>query len=165
MGGISNRTAVRPHCAEGYHPGAELLHRRGPVSEDVVAREHGVFFFEDEAHVVVRVARGVHGADRAAFDGEDLAVEDGLLGFAGCVFVDGGREVRIEAEEVGDTTCMITVPVSKEDVGEGNVKGGERGGHQFGPFGDALAGVDDESFGPSSYDVGVCALECELELL
>ena len=165
MGGISNRTAVRPHCAEGCHPGAELLHRRGPVSEDVVAREHGIFFFKDEAHVVVRVARGVHGADGAAFDGEDLAVKDRLLGFTGCVFVDEGGEMRIEAEEVGNTTCMITMPVSKEDVGEGSVGGGERGGDQLGPFGDALAGVDDESFGASSYDVGVCALECELELL
>ena len=115
--------------------------------------------------MVVRVAGGVHGADGAAFDAEDLAVEDGLLGFAGGVFVDGGGEVGVEAEEVGDAACMVTVPVGEEDVGERRVGGGERGGDQFGPFGDALARVDDESFGAGSYDVGVCALECELGIL
>lgn len=115
--------------------------------------------------MVVRVAGGVHSADGGAFNGEDLAVSDGLLGSAGGVFVDGVGQVGVEAEEVEDAARVVTVPVGEQYVGQGHVGGGERGGDQVGPFWLALAGVDDESFGACSYDVGVCALECELAIL
>lgn len=158
VSGIPDRAFVRLHDAEGCHPGTELLGHGRSGTQDVVPREHGVVFLEDEAHVVVRVAGSVHGADGGALDGDDLAVGDGLLGLAGVVFVDRGGEVWVEAEEVRDSAGVITVPVSEQDVGERHVGGGERRGNQAGPFWDALAGVDDESSGARAYDVGVCAL-------
>lgn len=114
--------------------------------------------------MVVRVAGGVHGADGGTFDGEDLPVGDGLLGSARDIFVDRIAEVRVEAEEVGDAARVVTVPVGEQYVREGYVGGGERGGDQAGPLWDALAGVDEESFGACSDDVGVGPLECELAI-
>ncbi len=108
--------------------------------------------------MVVRVTGSVYGADGGTLDGEDLAVGDGLLVLARVVFVDRVGEVRVEAEEVRDATGVITVPVSEQYMRERHIGGGECRGDQAGPFWDALAGVDDESFGASSYDVGVCAL-------
>lgn len=114
--------------------------------------------------MVVRVAGRVHGTDGGAFDGEDLPVSDGLLGSARVVFVDGIAEVRVEAEEVGDTARVVTVPVGEQYVREGYVGGGERGGDQVGPFWNALAGVDEESVGACSDDVGVGSLKCKLAI-
>ncbi len=108
--------------------------------------------------MVVRVTWSVDGADGGTLDGEDLAVGNGLLVLARVVFVDRVGEVRVEAEEVRDATGVITVPVSEQYMRERHIGGGECRGDQAGPFWDALAGVDDESFWASSYDVGVCAL-------
>ncbi len=112
--------------------------------------------------MIVRVARGVHSADGGTFDVEYLAVDNGLLGSAGSIFVDRVIEVRIKPEEVGDAARVVTVPVGEQYVREGHFRGGERRGDQVGPFWDALGGVDDESFGASAYNVGICALKCEL---
>lgn len=141
-----------------------MLDRRSTVTQDIVPGEHDVFFLKDETHVVVRVAGRMHGADGGAFDGEDLPVGDGLLGSAGAIFVDGIAEVRVEAEEVGNAARVVTVPVGEQYVREGYVGGGERGGDQVGPFWQALGGVDEESFGACSDDVGVGPLECELAI-
>lgn len=115
--------------------------------------------------MVVRMAGGMHSADGSAFYAEDLTVEDGLLGSARRVFVDEVGEIRIELKEVGDAARMITVPVREQYVGESYVGGGERRGDQLGPFWDALTGIDEESFRACSYDIGVCALQCELAIL
>lgn len=45
--------------------------------------------------MVVGVAGGMDGPDGGAFDSEYLAVEDGLLGLAGRVLVNGGGEMGV----------------------------------------------------------------------
>lgn len=59
-------------------------------------------------------------ADGSAVYVEDLAIRDGFLAFVGCVLVNGAGEVGVEAKEVGDSAGMVTVPVGKEDVGQGD---------------------------------------------
>lgn len=104
----------------------------------------------------------MHGTNCGAFDAEDLPVGNGLLISAGHVFVNGLAEVGIEAEEVGDAACVVAVPVGEQYVRESHVGSGEHGGDQVGPLRNALAGVDEDPLGAGSYDIGVCALKCEL---
>ena len=61
--------------------------------------------------MVVRVARRVHCAEGGAVNAERLIVDDGLLGFAGGVFVDGSGKVGVFGKEVGDTAGVVAVPV------------------------------------------------------
>lgn len=95
--------------------------------------------------MVVGVARGVYSADSSTFDGKDLTIGNRLLCSTGRMFVDRVGEMRVETEEVGDSARMVTVPMSEKYVREGEV-GGDSGQDQVGPFWDALASVDDESF-------------------
>ena len=57
----------------------------------------------------------------SAFNIEDLPIDDGLLCFAGGVFVNGVVEVRVEAEKVRYAASMVTVPVCKKNMGKSNV--------------------------------------------
>ena len=111
MGWVAYSAILRLHLAQRGHVDTKFLYSAGSVAEDVVPREHGVFFFEHKAHVVVRVAWRVHCTDGGAFNAKDLAVRDGLLAFARRVFVDSGGEVWIEAKKFGNPAGVITVPV------------------------------------------------------
>ena len=79
------------------------------MAEHVVAGEHGVFFVEDEGHVVGGVSRAVKGAKTCAFDVEVLSVLNRFLADVGVVFVDFG--FRAESEEIFDTADVVGVPV------------------------------------------------------
>lgn len=114
--------------------------------------------------MVVGMARSVHGSDSGAFDGEDLAIDNGLLGSARRVFVNRFREVRIKTKEVGNPAHMVTMPVGEQYMGDGKIGRGECGGNQFGPFWDALAGIEDEPLRPCSYDISVGTLEGKLSI-
>lgn len=71
--------------------------------------------------MVVRVAWRVHGPESGTFDGEDLAVFNGLLTLAGCVFVDGVGEVRVELEKVWYAARVVTMPMGEQYVREGYI--------------------------------------------
>ena len=155
---------MRLHDAEGVHPSAELFDCGGTMTQDIVSSEHGVFFFQDEAHVIIRMAGGMYGTNGGAFDAEDLPVGNGLLTSAGRVLVYGLAEVGIEAEKVGDAAGVVAVPVGEQNVRKLCVGGGEPGGDQVGPLRNALTGVDENPSRAGSYNIGVCALKCELVL-
>lgn len=95
VGRVADLAVVRLHDAKGIHPCAQLLHGGGTVAQDVVPSEHYIFLFEDETHMVVRVAGCVDGLKCSALDHEDLSVDDWVLGFAGRVLVDGRREAWV----------------------------------------------------------------------
>lgn len=67
----------------------------------------------------------------------------------------------IHAEEVGDATRVVAMPVGEEHVGERDVEIGEGGGNQVGPFFVALGGVEEHSLGAGSNEIRVCSLEGE----
>lgn len=104
----------------------------------------------------------MYGSNGGAFDAEDLPVGDGLLTSTGRVLVNGLAEVRIQAEKVRNAAGVVAVPVGEQYVRELRVGNREPGGDQVGPLRNALAGVDENSAGAGSYDIGVCALKCEL---
>ena len=67
------------------------------------------------------MAGGVEGSHSGTFDLEDLPIDDGLLCFAGSMFVDGVVKVRVEAEKIKHTASVVTVPVCKKNMRKGNV--------------------------------------------
>jgi len=115
--------------------------------------------------VVVGVAGCVDGPECSALDREDLLVDDRLLGFAGCMLVNRRREGWVQTQQVGNATGVVAMPVSKEYVGEADVRGREGRRNQVGPLRDALAGVDEEALGAGTYNVGIGTLKCELDEL
>ena len=62
----------------------------------------------------------VHCADSGTFNFEDLAVRDGLLSSTGCILVDRGRYMGVEAKKVGYSAGVIAVPVGQEYAGQGD---------------------------------------------
>lgn len=84
-------TLLIAHNRQAFHVFGDIFGDTIAVAEDVVSREHGIFFFEDEAHVIYGVTGGEDCADRgAAFILENMSVADGSLAGAGLVFVDPG---------------------------------------------------------------------------
>lgn len=108
---IAQLAGMREHHPQRLHPRTQLLHRRSTMPQHVVAREHGILLFEHEAHVIVGVTGTVHGAERGAFDGDALPVDDGLLSPTGAVLVDRRGKVGIEAQEIGHAAGVVAVPV------------------------------------------------------
>ena len=133
------------------------------MAEDVVAREHRVLFFQDKAHVVLRVAGAVDRADRGALHLEDLTVGDGLLVFARRVFIHCRGEARVESNQIRDTTGVVPMPMGEKDVGQRGRCAIECGRDQVGPFRVPLTSVDNESGRACPDNIGVCALQCELD--
>lgn len=86
------------------------------MSEYVISREKGVFLFQNKAHVVHCVAGGQHGADRGTLGEKDLSVFDGKLAWTGLVFVYPRSKLGIIGDEIRDSACVITMPVSKKDM-------------------------------------------------
>jgi hypothetical protein len=61
--------------------------------------------------VIHCVAGGEYSADHCAFCLDNLSVGYGLLAGTRLVFVDMGGETRVIGDEIGDSLCMISVPV------------------------------------------------------
>lgn len=53
------------------------------------------------------------GLECSAFDRKDLPVNDGMLGLAGSMLVYGRGDGRVQAQQVGNTTSVVTMPVSE----------------------------------------------------
>jgi hypothetical protein len=64
----------------------------------------------------MRVAWTVKGADGGALDLKHLAIENLALIFSRGVLVDGGREVGVQAEQVGNSARVVSVPVGQENM-------------------------------------------------
>jgi len=97
------------HGFEAMQVGGEVFEDGGALAEDVVGGEHGVFFFEDEGHVVGGVAGGVQGAQRCALGLELLPVADVEPVITGIVLMYGG--VGRKRPEVWHALDMVGVPV------------------------------------------------------
>jgi hypothetical protein len=66
---------------------------------------------ENETHVVMRMAWSVHRSHSCTLYTPDLAIFDSLLPLSGCVFEYGGGKMRIDADQVGDATRVVAMPV------------------------------------------------------
>lgn len=110
----------------------------------------------------MRVSGGVHSSDCCTVDSEDLAIHYGFLRLARRVLVDLRGQVRVHANEVEDTPSVVSVPMSQEHVGQGEVAGKQDTRDQISPVWNALPRVDNETLGASANDVSVCALQSKL---
>ena len=86
------------------------------MPKDNVSREHGIFFLENKAYVVMRVARSMDCTDSWPLYPEDLTIFDREFVLRRA-FVDAIGEVWILPNKVGYPTGMIAVPVCQEYTG------------------------------------------------
>lgn len=86
------------------------------MPKDNVSREHGIFFLENKAYVVVRVAWFMHCTDSCPLYSEDLTLFDREIVLRRA-FVDAIGEVWIHPNKVGYHTGMIAMPVCQEYTG------------------------------------------------
>src|SRR4051794_21325695 len=94
---ISPPTELLRHTVQTLHIASQVLKHCSPMPQHIVSREHGVFFLQNERHVIGGMARAMEGAERRALHLEFLAVADVVPSLFGIVFMDFGR--RGEGEE------------------------------------------------------------------
>lgn len=93
-----------------------MLHSAGSVAEHIIPCKHGVFFFENITHVIVRMAGRVYSADRGTLDLERLTIHNWLLPLTRCVLEDRFGKMRVKTNKVRDATGMVSVPVREQDL-------------------------------------------------
>jgi len=68
--------------------------------------------------MVMRMAWRVQSPDRGTFHLEHLAIYYGLLELARRVLVDTRSEVWIQANEIGNTPGVVSMPVGEKNMGQ-----------------------------------------------
>lgn len=162
MGRISYFATLCFQLPESLHVEAQVLHRACTMAEHIVACEHGILFLKDETHVIMRVAFSMDSSYCGTFNAELLSVRDRSLSLVGAVLVHAVGEVWIHAKEIGHSTSVITVPMSKHDTRQANRRLVELAFDQVCPFAKSLRGINYEPLFAGPDDVGIGALECEL---
>ena len=84
-----------------------------PKRTGLLVTHHGVLLLENKAHMIVRMAGGMHSTYGGAFDGKHLTVCDGLLASARRMLVDRRLKMWIQSEKIRHTAGVIAVPMSK----------------------------------------------------
>lgn len=70
--------------------------------------------------------------------------------------------MRVHANQIRNPTRVISMPVREKDMGERNSSSSECLMDEIRPFRNALAGINDETFGARPYDERVCSLQGKL---
>jgi hypothetical protein len=110
----------------------------------------------------MRVAWGVDCSHSGTFYFEGLAVDDRLLSPVRRMLENAWRKIGVHAEEIRNSTGVVTVPVSEEHIRQREATMGQSVPDQVRPFGNSLASVDDQTLCPCPDDIRIRPLEGKL---
>lgn len=91
------------------------------------------------------MARGVDCVNGGSFNFKQLSIQNGLLISTWAVLINRRRQMRIETDQIRNTSSVIAMPMCEEHVGKSDRKIFERGGDKIGPFRNALTSINDQS--------------------